>query len=197
MEELTKKQERVLEFIRSQIKKAGAPPTIREIGAKFGFNSTGTVRDYLNALEKKGCIKLGERKSRCIELIKSVTQGIPILGRVAAGEPNLAVEDIEGYIDLEEFQPHLTSEVFALRVKGESMIEAGINEGDLVIVRRQSTALSGEIVVALINSDEATVKYIKKKDAKIYLEPANKNYPSIFEEFTIIGKVIAVFRKYV
>lgn len=197
MEELTRKQQKVLEFIRGQIKKAGAPPTIREIGEKFGFNSTGTVRDYLRALSKKGFIKLGERKSRGIELVKSMTQGIPILGRVMAGEPNLAVEDIEGYIDLEEFQPHLTSEVFALRVKGDSMINAGIHERDLVIVRRQSTALTGEVVVALINSDEATVKYIKKKDGKIFLEPANENYEPIYTEFTIIGKVIAVFRKYV
>lgn len=197
MDELTTKQQKVLEFIRTQIKKLGAPPTIREIGERFGFNSTGTVRDYLNALEKKGFIKLGERKSRCIELVRSLTQGIPILGMVRAGEPNTAVEDIEGYIDLEEFQPHLQSDVFALRVKGDSMIDAGLHEGDLVIVRRQSTALTGEIVVALINSDEATVKYIRKKEGKIYLDPANKNYKPIFGEFTIIGKVIAVFRKYV
>jgi repressor LexA len=170
---------------------------VREIGEKFKFSSTGTVRDYLRALTRKGYIKLSERKSRGIELIRSLTQGIPILGRVAAGEPNLAVEDIEGYIDLEEFQPHLASDVFALRVKGDSMIDAGIHEGDLVIVKRQGTALTGQIVVALINSDEATVKYIKQKDGKIYLQPANAKYKPIFAEFTIIGKVIAVFRKYV
>lgn len=196
MEELTKKQQDVFEFIREKIKNNAMPPTIREIAEKFSFSSTGTVRDYLQALEKKGYLKLSEKKSRGIELVKSLTQGIPILGRVMAGEPNLAVEDIEGYIDLEEFQPQLQSDVFALRVKGDSMINAGIHEGDLVIVRRQSTALTGEIVVALINSNEATVKYIKQKDSQVFLQPANENYQPIFDEFTIIGKVIAVFRKY-
>ncbi len=195
IKELTKKQRNVLKFIFDKIRNEKIPPTIREIAEEFGFSSTGTVRDYLKALVDKGYIKISANKSRAIELIKDAFR-VPVLGAVAAGVPSLAVEDIEGYVDLDDIF-FSDSDIFALRVKGDSMIEAGIMPGDLVLVRRQQVAEVGEIVVALIG-EEATVKRLNKIGTFYYLVPANPKYEPIpvNEDTLIIGKVMTSIRKY-
>lgn len=194
--QLTPKQKNVLRFIYKTIKTNNLPPTIREIAAHFGFSSTGTVRDYLKALAAKGYIKLSANKSRAIELIKEALFSIPILGRVQAGLPSLAVEEIEGYLDLDSlvFSDEST---FALRVKGDSMIESGIFHGDLVLVRKQQIAQTGETVVAMVGNEEATVKHLRKRGQNYFLDPANSNYKPIpvNEDVSIVGKVISVVRR--
>ncbi len=190
------KQREVLKFIYKAIKADHRPPTIREIAAHFGFSSTGTVRDYLRALINKGYIKVAANKSRAIELIREALFSFPILGRVHAGLPNLAVEEIEGYLNLDSlvFSDEST---FALRVKGDSMTGAGIMPNDLVLVRKQNVAQTGETIVALIN-DEATVKNLGRRDGDYYLEPANPDYSPIkFDSnVSIVGKVISVVRRF-
>ena len=195
MKELTEKQRNVLQFIFDRIRSDNMPPTIREIAAEFGFSSTGTVRDYLKALIDKGYIKVGEGKARAIELVKEAFR-IPVLGAVAAGNPTLAVEDIEGYVELNDLF-FSDADIFALRVKGDSMIEAGIMPDDLVLVRRQAAAEIGDIVVALIQ-EEATVKRLIKEGNNFYLQPANSLYEPIpvNEDVSLIGKVITSIRKY-
>ena len=192
---LTDKQKNVLRFIFNEITNEKIPPTIREIAQEFGFSSTGTVRDYLKALVDKGYIRISEGKARAIELVKEAFR-VPILGVVAAGNPTLAVEDIEGYVDLDDVY-FSDSDIFALRVKGDSMIEAGIMPNDLVMVRRQSVAQVGEIVVALIG-DEATVKRLSRIGTHYFLVPANPKYEPIpvTEETSIIGKVMTSIRRY-
>jgi repressor LexA len=192
---LTEKQKDVLKYIYKQIKVSQLPPTVREIAARFGFASTGTVRDYLRALVQKGYIRVAANKSRAIELVKSSLFQIPILGRVQAGLPTLAVEEIEGYLDLDSLV-FSDNDTFALRVKGDSMSGAGIFPDDLVLVRKQAVAQTGEIVVALFH-DEATVKTLRKQGHSYILEPANPLYEPIpvNEDVTLIGKVISVIRK--
>lgn len=200
IKDLSSKQRKVLLFIQDKIREEGIPPTIREIAASFGFSSTGTVRDYLNILKKKGYLKISPKKSRCIELIRRAGFRIPILGHVMAGPPDLAFEEVEGYLDLDDFSSRYDKDIFALRIKGDSMIDAGMFEGDLAIVRKQSAAQDGDFIVALIEN-EATVKRFRHKtrgrDHSIWLEPANRNYSPIHKEFSLIGKVIGVLRKYV
>jgi len=193
---LTTKQNAVLKYVYKTVRRTNSPPTIREIAKNFGFSSTGTVRDHLKALVKKGYIKIAANKSRAIELVKETLFSIPILGCVRAGLPTLAVEDIEGYLDLDSLV-FSESDIFALRVKGDSMIGLGILPGDLGLVKRQSMAQTGETVVALIG-DEATVKSLRKKGDQFYLEPANQKYSSILidNDVSIIGRVISVIRKY-
>ncbi len=192
---LTRKQKDVLKFIYKSVKNTHISPTIREIASHFGFSSTGTVRDYLKALSQKGFIQISEHKSRGIKLIRDSLYSFPILGKVQAGLPTLAVEEIEGYLNLDSllFSDEST---FALRVKGDSMIEAGIFDNDLVLVRRQTVAQTGETVVALIHN-EATVKFLRKKDNRYYLEPANSQYQSVLvdEDIRINGKVISEVRR--
>jgi repressor LexA len=192
---LTEKQKNVLHFIFHKIKNEHMPPTIREIAEEFGFSSTGTVRDYLKALVDKGYIKVNEGKARAIELVKEAFR-VPILGAVAAGNPILAVEDIEGYVELDDLF-FSDTDIFALRVKGDSMIEAGIMPDDLVLVRRQQAAEIGDIVVALIG-EEATVKRLVKEANNFFLQPANPLYQPIpvNEDVILIGKVITSIRKY-
>lgn len=193
---LTDKQKEVLKFIYKQIRDTKLPPTIREIAAQFGFSSTGTVRDYLKALIHKGYIKVAANKSRAIELVREAMFSFPIVGSVHAGLPSLAVEEIEGYLDLDSlvFSDNTT---FALRVKGDSMVDAGIFPDDLVLVRRQAIAQTGETVVALIG-EEATVKNLKKKGQQYFLEPANPKYEPIpiTSDVSIVGKVISVIRRF-
>jgi repressor LexA len=196
MRELSVKQREILQFIRDSIGSSSRAPTIREIAAHFGFSSTGTVRDYLAALSRKGYLKLNRHKARAIELNRQLFS-IPVLGRVAAGSPQLAVEDIEGYIDPGEFD-NPGGDLFALRVKGDSMREAGILEGDIVVVRRQAKAAHGDIVVALLG-EEATVKVFTVRGRKFFLCPRNSRYKDIpcTDSTKIIGKVISVIRRYV
>ena len=193
---LTTKQREVLKFIYNAVKTDHRPPTIREIAAYFGFSSTGTVRDYLRALVDKGYVKIAANKSRAIELVREALFAVPILGRVRAGLPSLAVEEIEGYLNLDSLV-FSEEDTFALRVKGDSMIEAGIMPDDLVLVRRQNAAQMGETIVALIN-EEATVKHLSRRGNDYYLDPANPNYTPIKvdENVSIVGKVISVVRRF-
>ena len=194
--ELTFRQKQVLDFIRDRIFAEKIPPTIREIAGFFGFSSTATVRDHLQALNRKGYLKLNRNKARALELdVKA--GGLAIVGMVACGKPQFAQEDIEGYLRSEEiFKPG--RDFFCLRATGDSMDGAGIIAGDLLVVRRQSQAQNGEIVVALIG-DEATVKFLRRRNGRYYLEPANKKYRSaVFTEATsVLGKVVSVIRNYV
>ena len=193
---LTEKQKEILKFIYEKVRSSNLPPTLREIGTQFGFSSTGTVRDHLKALVKKGYLRIAANKSRAIELIREKLLAFPILGRVQAGLPTLAVEDIEGYLDLNSLV-FSDDNIFALRVHGDSMIEAGIMPDDLVLVRRQTVAQTGETVVALVGED-ATVKRLRRRGDKFLLEPANTRYEPIpmNQDVTIVGKVISVIRRY-
>jgi repressor LexA len=201
---LTLRQQAILEFIRSSMQEKGAPPTLREIGKRFGISSTNGVRCFLTALEKKGMIRRASYRSRGIELVEgpltvaSLT-AVPIVGRVAAGEPILAEENLEGHIGLDR-ELLRGEDLFALRVRGDSMMEAGIFDGDWVFARKQAVAERGEIVVAIIG-EEATVKYYYPDNGRIRLEPANPAFRTIIIErnapgFSLAGKVVGVFRKY-
>lgn len=194
---LTDKQRDVLRFIYNEIKTAKLPPTIREIAQHFGFSSTGTVRDYLHALAQKGYIRLTANKSRAIELVREALFSVPFLGQVQAGLPTLAVEEIEEYLDLDSLI-FSDDDTFALRVRGESMIDAGIMPDDLVLVKSQNMAQTGETVVALVGSEEATVKHLRRRGNMYYLDPANPLFDPIpvNEDVRIIGKVISVIRKF-
>lgn len=195
MESLTEKQQKVLNFIKARVFE-NMPPTIREIAQELGFSSTGTVRDYLGVLEQKGYLKRGTNRSRAIELVPELLR-IPIIGRIAAGRGALAYEEIEGYVDPDDLYLGRMSmtDVFALRVKGDSMIEAGIMDGDIAIVKKQPTAHNGDIIAALLADNEVTLKRLRK-GSSTYLEPANSLYPPIYEEFTVAGKVLSIIRKY-
>ncbi len=195
--ELTQKQRRVFAFIQQRMRE-DTPPTIREIGKHMGFSSTGTVRDYLGALEKKGYLKRKGSLARSIELLKEKLNRIPIIASIPAGPANLAYEDIEGYVGIDDILPGAVApnEVFALRVKGDSMVEAGIMEGDVAIIRRQAVAGNGDIIAALLENNEVTLKRLRHQNNATYLEPANNNYQPIRKEFAIIGRVVTVLRKY-
>lgn len=195
--DLTPKQQKVLDFIQERVREE-LPPTIREIAARLGFSSTGTVRDYFSALERKGYIRRGKNKSRAIELLKDNSRKIPVLAGINAGKPGLAYEDVQGYIDSNDlFLGRLgQDDVFALRVKGESMIEAGIMEGDFAIMKKQANADNGDIVAALLENNEVTLKRLRHKSGRFFLEPANKDYQPIHKEFNVIGKLITIIRKY-
>jgi len=194
---LTPKQERVLNFIRKRVG-GRLPPTIREIGEELGFKSTGTVRDYLKALMQKGLVRRMNNKSRAIELTERAFFKIPIIGTIMAGKPNLAYEEIQGYVDADDlFLGRLGfDDVFALRVKGDSMIDAGILDGDVAIIKKRPDADNNDIVAALLDNNEVTLKRLRNRAGKFHLEAANANYPPIFEEFKVIGKLITVIRKY-
>jgi len=201
---LTDHQRAVLDFISEQINRNGFPPTLREIGSNFQIGSTNGVRCLLTAIERKGFIRRKPHLSRGIELVhSSETPGgmirIPIVGRVAAGLPLLAVENLEGDLlfDREMF-PY--SDGFALRVKGRSMIEAGINDGDVILARPDLPLLPGTIVVAVIG-DEATVKKYFPEADRVRLEPANSQFGPIIVErdtpgFRIAGRVVGLYRRY-
>ena len=199
--ELTPKQKRIYDFLAISIRENGYAPSIPEIGQKFKITSTRGVFDHLKALEKKGYIKrVGKRAiaivSQSGRSALPDAKEIPIVGRVRAGAPVLAEENIEGFLTVSN-EIARGKEIFALKVKGDSMIEDGILEGDHVIMRRQDTAEDGDIVCALIG-DEATLKRFHQKGNEITLKPANKNYGPIVVskgEFRILGKVTGVIRK--
>ena len=206
--ELTTRQEEILEYIKKYSKENRMPPTVREIGTHFEISSTNGVRSILAALIKKGYINRSPRLSRGIEIIDessneeavapSNTIEIPIVGRVAAGTPILAVQNLEGTVTIDRDFLACRSDVFALRVKGDSMINAGILDGDLIFARQQKTADRGEIIVAQVDN-EATVKYYHPAADHIELRPANPRYRPIIvkkdKNFSIAGKLIGVMRK--
>jgi repressor LexA len=194
MSRLTPKQKEVFDYIAQTVAAQGYPPSVREICAAVGLKSPSTVHAHLTALERAGLITRDAGKTRAITLTSGAgAGGVPILGTVAAGQPILAVEDALGFLP---FDPGKSGEYFALRIKGDSMINAGILEDDMVVVRRQPTAENGEIVVALIE-DEATCKTLRRKNGEVWLVPENDDYELIDgSEATILGKVTAVIRTY-
>jgi repressor LexA len=208
--QLTARQELVYKFIQESIRDRGYPPTIREIGVRLEIRSTNGVNDHLKALERKGYITRDDMKSRALRPVtpihsrtkqpQSQTRSIPILGRIAAGLPLLAQENVEDTVEVDSFFIGSNKEVFALRVVGESMIEDGIHDGDYIFIRKQVTANRGDIVVALIE-DEATVKRYYPEGERIRLQPANSAMEPIyvrrdeFKQTSILGLVVGVYRK--
>jgi repressor LexA len=206
MKELTPRQREIFEYIKKMVVKRGRPPSLREIGERFKINSTNGVRSVLEALERKEYIRRNRYLSRGIEILKeapehldnSQLRSVPWIGRVAAGTPVWAEQNIEGnfYVD-RSFVPG--EHIFALRVQGDSMKNAGILDGDYVLVRRQQTAQKGDIVVAQIE-DEATVKRFYPERRRIRLQPDNPDFGPIIVEkgtpgFVIAGKVIGLLRR--
>ena len=204
MAKLTAKQQQIYDYILAFTAEHGYPPSVREIGAAVGLKSPSTVHFHMKGLEEAGVIVKAEGKTRAISL-SGVPLGpaeeedphanqVPILGNVAAGSPILAQECIEDYLTFDT--GGLSGEHFALKVRGESMLNAGILPGDLVVVHRQSEANNGEIVVALFE-DEATVKTLRRRDGQVWLMPENDDYQPIDgTQAQIIGKVVAVVRRY-
>jgi len=207
--DLTLCQRRVFDFIADCLRADGRPPTVREIGEKFSLRSTGSVRSYLEALEKKGYIARQASISRGITVLEQArpaapkrrkTRRVPVVGRVAAGPPILAVEDVEEVLEFDEELVPSGGELFALRVNGDSMINAGIHDGDYVFVRRQQAADRGDIIVAIVDG-EATVKIYQPSNGKILLVPANDALsPTTINpgesDFLIVGKVTGMMRRF-
>lgn len=196
MAELTNMQNKIYQYIAACIREQGYPPSVREIGEAVGLKSPSTVHFHLKHLEEAGVIEKNAGKGRAITLSTPPIPAdqVPILGNVAAGSPILAEECIEDYLTFDTGGHG--EEYFALRVRGESMLNAGILPGDLVVVRRQQTAQNGEIVVAMIE-DEATVKTYSRKNGHVWLLPENEAYSPIDGAYAqILGKVAAVVRRY-
>ena len=200
---ITQKQSDILEFIKSELLSKGYPPTVRDICNAVNLKSTSSVHAHLETLEKNGYIRRDPTKPRAIEIIDenfSLTGreivNVPIVGRVAAGEPLLATQNIENDFPIPmEFMPN--NDVFILEVKGESMINVGIFEGDWIVVEKKNTARNGEIIVALVD-DSATVKTFYKEDGHIRLQPENDTMdPIIVPDCKILGKVISLYRRFV
>jgi len=203
--DLSSKQREILEYMISSVKSKGYPPSVREICEATGLKSTSTVHGHLSRLEKKGYIKRDPSKPRAIEMLVNMDDepddygireyaNVPIVGTITAGTPILAVENIENTFPIPV--DYLNNDtVFMLKVKGESMIEAGIFDKDLILVRQQNTANNGDIVVALIEEDYATVKTFYRENGHIRLQPENESMsPIIVKDVTILGKVIGLFR---
>ncbi|HIV39909.1 MAG TPA: transcriptional repressor LexA [Candidatus Blautia stercorigallinarum] len=200
---ISKKQSEILEYIKNEILNRGFPPSVREICEAVNLKSTSSVHSHLETLEKNGYIRRDPTKPRAIEivddnfnLVRRETVNVPIIGKVAAGQPLLAVENVEGYFPIpSEYMPN--NKTFMLVVQGDSMVNAGIFNGDYVVVEQQPTAENGQKVVALID-DSATVKTFYKEDGHIRLQPENDSMEPIIVEpdqpFQILGKVIGVFR---
>lgn len=203
MQSLNDREARILNFICNEASEKGFPPSVREICAAVGLKSTSTVHGYLNALEKKGFIKRDLTKPRAIDVLQNssdsqnmrrIAKSVPLIGAVTAGLPILATENITDYIPLpKEWVGE--DKVFMLNVKGDSMINAGIFDSDMLVVRSQSDAENGDIVVAMIE-DEATVKRMYKSKGRIELHPENPSYSVIISDSTqVLGKVIGLMRK--
>lgn len=195
MVKLTYMQQKIYDYIAAAIQEQGYPPSVREIGSAVGLRSPSTVHFHLKHMAAAGVITKGAGKGRAITLVEPpVRNRVPIVGNVAAGSPILAEECVEDYLTFDTgARP---DETFALRVRGESMLKAGILPGDLVVVHRQQEVRNGEIVVALFE-DEATVKTYRYKDGHVWLMPENPEYEPIDGTYAeIIGKVVAVVRRY-
>jgi len=204
MAKLSHRQQAIMDFIRKEVRDKGYPPSVREIGEAVGLASSSTVHGHLARLEKKGLIRRDPTKPRAIEILVEEDRDqeqfeypvvrVPVVGKVTAGQPITAIEEVEEYFPLPE---HIVTsdKVYMLRVSGNSMIEAGILDGDYVIVRQQSVANNGDIVVAMTENDEATVKRFFKEKNHIRLQPENASMdPIILDSVTILGKVIGVYR---
>lgn len=196
------RQQAILDFIRQEVKDKGYPPSVREIGEAVGLASSSTVHGHLSRLEKRGYIRRDPSKPRAIELTDHAMDSnydvpvtrIPVIGKVTAGHPILAVEDVEEYFVLPERMVGSDS-LYMLRIQGNSMIEAGILDGDYVIVRQQSTAVNGDMVIAMTEEGEATCKTFYKEKNHIRLQPENSSMkPILLSHVAILGKVVGVFR---
>ena len=204
MEKLTGKQKYILQILKQLIAENGYPPTVREIGEKANLSSPATIHFHLSKLEEKGYIKKGDNKNRTIEILvpneylqkdENVIE-VPMLGKVTAGTPIEAIETPDEYFSIPASMISTTNEVFTLKVSGESMINVGIYDGDILIVERRNTARNGETVVAMNSDNEATVKTFYKEDGYFRLQPENDTMdPIILKEVTILGKVIGLYRK--
>ncbi len=208
MQGLTKRQQMVLDYITKSITDRGYPPTLREIGSHMGIRSTNGVNDHLRALERKGYLKREDMKSRALRPTALDTEAddresikIPVVGQVAAGQPVLAAQNIEDVVSVDPFFIGHKRDVFALRVRGESMIDAGIQNGDVIFVRKQMHANRNDVVVVMIG-DEATVKYYQPHPDHIELLPANEAYAPIivrkedFRPTQILGIVIGFYHRF-
>ncbi len=200
---LSKRQQDIIDFIKNEVKTKGYPPSVREIGQAVGLASSSTVHGHLARLEKKGLIRRDPTKPRAIEILqveedhipRQRTINVPIVGKVTAGLPISAIENIEEYFPLPEQLAPDDEQIFMLEIVGESMIEAGILDGDYVIVRQQQTANNHDIVVAMTEDDEATVKRFFKEKDYFRLQPENSSMePIILKDVSILGKVIGLYR---
>ena len=204
MVKLTRSQDEILKYIKEYMVEHGYPPTIREIGKALGRSSPATIHTHLKNLEKKGMIRKGDSKNRALELLveneyahkNDLVVDVPLLGKITAGSPIEAIERPDEYFSLPTYLVPKNKEVFTLNVSGTSMINAGILDGDIVIVERCNTARNGEIVVAMTDENEVTLKtYYKEKD-HFRLQPENDTMdPIILQNVTILGKAIGLYRK--
>ena len=198
-----KRMEQIYKVIKEQLMKKGYPPSVREIGKEVGLKSSSTVHGYLNQLEAAGMIRRDPTKPRAIDLLEDKpwerTVNVPLVGTVTAGMPILAQENIEDTFDFPVNLMGTSCSCFMLRVKGESMIKAGINDGDYLMVRQQNTAENSDIVVAMLNDDTsegATVKRFFKEDDRIRLQPENDSMQPIYgTDVSVLGKVIGIYRQ--
>ncbi|HLS09968.1 transcriptional repressor LexA [Lentibacillus sp.] len=204
MTKLSKRQEAILDYIKEQVNEKGYPPSVREIAVAVGLASSSTVHGHLARLESKGFIRRDPTKPRAIEVLDQSEEShipreepryAPVIGKVTAGIPITAVENIEEFVPLPSSVTGTDDTLFVLVIEGESMIEAGILDGDKVIVKQQNTAQNGDIVVAMTEEDEATVKRFFKEKDHIRLQPENATMePLIYQNVTILGKVIGLYR---
>lgn len=193
MRKVTENEKMVFEFIKDRIEE-GYPPTVREICAEFGFKSTSTAHRYINNLTAKGLLEKGNNQNRAIRLTGGNGMKIPLVGTVTAGVPITAIEEITDYIS---FQParHYSNPLFALKVRGESMINAAILDGDMVVIEQTPYAENGDIVCALVDNESATIKTFYKEDGHFRLQPENDTMdPIIVDDVRILGKVVGVVR---
>lgn len=204
MEKLTTQQEKLLDKLKQYIVKHGYSPTVRELCKEMDLSSTATVQVHLNNLEKKGYIRKEESKNRTIEILvnneyeikNELIVEVPLLGKITAGNPIEAIERPDEYFSLPSYLIPKNKDVFTLLVSGESMINAGILDGDIVIVERKNTANNGEIVVAMTDENEVTLKTFYKEKDHFRLQPENDTMePLIFPNITILGKAVGLYRK--
>lgn len=205
MAKLSKRQQAILDFIKHEVKTKGYPPSVREIGQAVGLASSSTVHGHLARLESKGLIRRDPTKPRAIEILDHDEEipaqnvvNVPIVGKVTAGIPITAIENIEEYFPLPEHLVPSDESVYMLEIEGDSMVDAGILNGDYVIVRSQQTASNGDIVVAMTDENEATVKRFFKEKDYFRLQPENQTMePIILKNVTILGVVIGLYRQMV
>ncbi|WP_019413185.1 transcriptional repressor LexA [Paenisporosarcina sp. TG20] len=203
MKKVSKRQDDILTFIKDEVRKKGYPPSVREIGEAVGLASSSTVHGHLARLESKGLIRRDPTKPRAIEILeidnlselRPKVVNVPLIGKVTAGLPITAIENIEEFFPLPETFGTSEDNLFMLEIMGESMIEAGILNGDYVVVKQQQTANNGDIVVAMTEDDEATVKRFFKEQSHFRLQPENSSMePIIVDQVSILGKVVGVYR---
>lgn len=204
MTKLSNRQQMILDYIKSEVQTKGYPPSVREIATAVGLASSSTVHGHLSRIENKGYIRRDPTKPRAIEVLNDTADNdiprdkaryAPLIGKVTAGLPITAVENIEEYIPIPSSSSNIDDNLFVLIIEGDSMIEAGILDGDMVIVRQQNTAENGDIVVAMTEDDEATVKRFFKEKSRIRLQPENATMePLFYNNVTILGKVTGLYR---